>query len=210
MWPWISPVKILTYFFKISMEKIGSSVRKRNTSVNTILMCWVRYLITSLKTYLTCMQCTLAVLILSSRLALQSADFRLLALQLSLHDRENSKAAVGLAFGHLSDKSKSLVVSRIKKHWRAPFLKAFYSAHLLGSVLSLMVYPHGTKPVPFKQLSTLVAQGFAAGPALMNLRQRKQESFLLLVRSCMLKQSTWNNIPQAVLFLFHETLILLV
>lgn len=108
------------------------------------------------------MQCTLAVLILSSRLALQSADFRLLALQLSLHDRENSKAAVGLAFGHLSDKSKSLVVSRIKKHWRAPFLKAFYSAHLLGSALSLMVYPHGTKPVPFKQLSTLCGTGLCS------------------------------------------------
>lgn len=192
------------------MEKIGSSVRKRNTSVNTISMCRVRYLITSLKTYLTCMQCTLAVLILSSRLALQSADFRLLALQWSLHGRENSKAAVGLAFGDLSDKSKSLVFSRIAKHWHAPFLKAFCSAHLLGSALSPVVYPHGTKPVAFKQLSTLVAQGFAAGPALMYLRQLKQESFLPPVKPCTLKQNTWNNIPQAVLFLFHETLILLV
>lgn len=51
---------------------------------------------------------------------------------------------------------------------------------------------------------------FAAGPALMYPRQLKQESFLLLVKSCTLKQNTWNKIPQAVLFLFHETLILLV
>lgn len=155
------------------------------------------------------MQYILAVLILSSRLALQSADFRLLALQWFLHDRENSKAAVGIAFGHLSDVSKSLV-SRIAKHWHAPFLQAFFSANFLGSALSPMVYPRGTKPVVFKQLSTLVAQGFAAGPALMYLRQLKQGSFLPLVKSCTLKQNTWNNIPQSVVFLFHETLILLV
>lgn len=79
MWPWISPVKILPYFFKISMEKIGHSVRKRNSSLNIILMHWVRYLITSLETYLTCMQCSLGVLILSLRLALQQqiSDFLL-------------------------------------------------------------------------------------------------------------------------------------
>lgn len=160
MWPWISPVKILPYFFKISTEKIGCSVRKRNSSVNTILMCWVRYSITSLKTYLTWMQCTLAVLILSSRLALQSADFRLLALQWSRHGRENSKAAEGFVFGHLSNVSKSLLVSRITEHWHAPFLQAFCSAHPLGSAPSPMVYSHGTKPVALKHLSTLATQGF--------------------------------------------------
>lgn len=105
------------------------------------------------------MQCTLAMLILSSRLALQSANIRLLALQGSWHGRENSKAAVGFAFRHLSDISKSLIFSRITKHWHAPFLQAFCSAHLLGSAPSLMDYPHGTKPAAFKQFSTLVTQG---------------------------------------------------
>lgn len=138
-----------------------------------------------------------------------SADFRLLALQWSLHDRENSKAAVGLAFGHLSDISKSLVC-RIIKHWHAPFLQSFCPAHLLGSAPSPIVYTHCTKPVAFKQLSALVTEGFAAGLPLMYLRQLKQESFLPLVKSCTLKQNTWNKIPQAVLFLFHDTLVLLV
>lgn len=127
------------------------------------------------------MQCALAVLILSSRLALHSADFRLLALQWSLHDRENSKATVEFVFGHLSDVSKSLVFSRITKHWHVPFLWVFCSAHPLGSAPSPMVYPHGTKPAAFQQLSTLFTLGFAAGLALMYLRQLKQESFLLQI-----------------------------
>lgn len=164
-------------------------------------MCWVRYLITSLKTYLTCMQYTLAVLILSSRLALHSTDFQ--AFCSAGAERTQRPAFWCKQVLCFFQEYKVL-------RWCAPFLWVFCSAHLLGSSPSPMVYPHGTNPVAFQQLSTLATQGFAAGLALMYLRQLKHKSLLPLVKSCTMKQNTWNKIPKAVLFLFHEALILLV
>lgn len=153
MWPWISLVIVLPYFFKISVEKNLSSVRKGNSSADTILMCWVRYLITSLKTYLTCTHCTLAVLILSFRLAIESANVRLSAVQEPLYDKERLKGSCEAWFWppfwckqvpRCFQDYKTLAYTLAAGFLLRPSLRLWLPP-------SPTVYPHGIKLVAFKE-----------------------------------------------------------
>lgn len=112
-------------------------------------MCWERYLITSLKTYLTCTQCTLVMSILSFRLAIQSANFRLSAVQEPVRDKErlegSCKAWLWPPFSRrqVPQDYKVLAYTLAAGFLLRPSLRL--------CPLLPWVYPHGIKLVAFKE-----------------------------------------------------------